>query len=141
MMGRPRRFKKAQDLAEEWERYKARCNDVPVVCHDFSAKNSQFVSAELRKSVTYTIEGFCVFAGIPRATFYEIYASKNEFQDIVARIKEECEVDAREKFELGVIPTQLAALWMGRHGYTAKTESKVEGAVPVVLAGADALED
>jgi hypothetical protein len=132
-VARPRRFKTAQDLAEEWERYKVRCNSTPVVCHDFSAKNSEFVSAELKKPVTYTIEGFCVFAKISRAQFYETYDGKPPFADIVTHMREECEIDARQKFELGVIPTQLAALWMGKYGYSAKTESRVEGAVPVVL--------
>ena len=38
-------------------------------------------------------------------------------------MREESEVDARHKFELGVIDPKLAALWMGRHGYGAKQES------------------
>ena len=91
--------------------------------HDFSAKNSEFVSAKLKRSVTYTIEGFCVWAGIARSNFYGTYAEDDRFRDIVTRMREECEVDARMKFELGVIDTKLAPLWMGRHGYSAKTEN------------------
>ena len=93
---------------------------------DFSAKNSEFVSKELKRSITYTIEGFCVFAGISRASFYERYAKEERFADIVTRMKEECEVDARAKFELGVIPSQLAGLWMSKHGYSTKTEEDRE---------------
>jgi hypothetical protein len=48
-------------------------------------------------------------------------------------MREECEVDAREKFELGIVPTALAALWMSKYGYSVKSESRVEGAMPVVL--------
>lgn len=122
-MGRPRRFKTVKALSEAWEQYKDWCNDQKVLTHDFSAKNSEFVSKELRRSVTYTIEGFCVWVGMPRQSFYATYASDDRFCDIVTRMKEECEVDARMKFELGIIDTKLAPLWMSRHGYNTKTEA------------------
>lgn len=139
--GRPRKFKSAKALADAWEQYKAWCNDQSVLTHEFSAKNSEFVSKELKRSVTYTIEGFCVWAGLARSNFYETYSEDEKFRDIVTRMKEECEVDARMKFELGAIPTQLAALWMSKHGYTTKTESDISGSVPVVISGGDQLED
>jgi hypothetical protein len=104
-----------------------------VLTHDFSSKNSEFVSKELKRSVTYTIEGFCVFAKISRAQFYETYADKQPYADTVTRMKEECEIDARKKFELQVIPSQLAGLWMSNYGYTTKTDSNIIGAVPVVI--------
>lgn len=126
-MPRPRKFKTAKALSDAWEGYKAWCNDREVLTHDFSAKNSEFVSAKLKRSVTYTIEGFCVWAGISRAAFYEYYASNERFVDIVTRMKEECEVDARMKFELGVIDTRLAPLWMSRHGYSTKNELSAPG--------------
>lgn len=122
-MGRPRKFKTAKALAEAWEAYKAWCNNQSVLTHDFSAKNSEFVSKELKRSVTCTIEGFCVWVGMARSIFYETYAGDPKFSDIVTRMREECEVDARMKFELGVIDPKLAALWMSRHGYGAKAES------------------
>lgn len=122
-MARPRRFKTAKALSDAWEQYKAWCNNQMVLAHEFSAKNSEFVSKELKRSVTYTIEGFCVREKIARAAFYEHYAPDKRFADIVTRMREECEVDARMKFELGVIDTKLAPLWMSRHGYSAKTES------------------
>lgn len=125
-MGRPRKFKTVKQLEEAWEAYKTDCNNQMVLTHDFSSKNSEFVSKELKRSVTYTIEGFCVFAGISRAAFYERYADNERYADIVTRMKEECEVDARAKFELGVIPSQLAGLWMSKHGYSTKTEGDKE---------------
>ena len=73
--------------------------------------------------MTCTIEGFCVWANISRSIFYDTYAADGRYSDIVTRMKEECEVDARMKFELGVIDPKLAALWMSRHGYGAKAES------------------
>lgn len=122
-MARPRRFKTAKALLDAWEQYKAWCNDQTVLTHEFSAKNSEFVSKELKRSVTYTIEGFCVWAGISRAAFYERYAGDERFADTVTRMREECEIDARMKFELGVIDTRLAPLWMSRHGYSTKSEN------------------
>lgn len=122
-MARPRRFKTAKALLDAWEQYKAWCNDQTVLTHEFSAKNSEFVSKELKRSVTYTIEGFCVWAGIARSIFYRTYAEDERFSDTVTRMREECEVDARMKFELGVIDTKLAPLWMSRHGYSTKLEN------------------
>lgn len=126
-MGRPRKFSSARKLEEAWEEYKKDCDNQMVLTHDFSSKNSEFVTAELKRSITYTIEGFCVFSGISRAAFYERYADNPKFADIVTRMKEECEVDARKKFELEVIPSRLAGLWMSKHGYsTAHPEKEHE---------------
>lgn len=131
-MGRPRKFKTMKQLEEAWEAYKTYCDNRMVLTHDFSSKNSEFVSKELQRSITYTIEGFCVYAGISRAAFYERYANNERYADMVTRMKEECEVDARQKFELGVIDPKLAGLWMSRHGYTIKTDSSME-LEPVVI--------
>ena len=125
-MGRPRKFKSAKQLEETWEEYKEYCDNQVVLTHDFSSKNSEFVSKELKRSITYTIEGFCVYAGISRASFYEHYAGNDRYTDSVTRMKEECEVDARKKFELQLIPSQLAGLWMSKHGYTTKVEQKAD---------------
>lgn len=140
-VGRPRKFKSVKALETAWEQYKEWCNDRPVLTHGFSPKNSEFVSQELRRSVTYTIEGFCVWARIARSNFYETYANDERFRDIVTRMKEECEIDARMKFELGIIDPKLAALWMSKHGYTTKMESDISGSVPVVISGDDEIED
>ncbi len=121
-MARPRKFRSPKALETKWEEYKNKCNNRVVLTHDFSSKNSEFVSAELRRSVTYTVEGFCVFLGISRQAFYDTYTEDERFLDIVTRIREECEIDAREKFELGVIPSQLAGLWMSKYGYTTKQD-------------------
>lgn len=140
-MGRQRKFNSVKALETTWVAYKNYCDNKMVLTHDFSSKNSEFVSAELRRSITYTIEGFCVFAGIARSSFYQIYGEDEKFSDIVTRMKEECEVDARSKFELGVIPSQLAGLWMSRHGYTTKNDTSVSGSIPVVISGGEELED
>ena len=125
-MARPRKIQSAKKLAEKWAEYKQYCNNRKVLVHDFSSKNSEFVSAELKKSVTYTIEGFCVYIGLSRQCFYDYYDKDERFADIVTRIREECETDAREKFELGVIPSQLAGLWMSKYGYSTKKDMAAE---------------
>jgi len=140
-MGRPRKFNSVKTLEQAWADYKENCNNQAVFVNDFSAKNSQFVSAKVKKAITYTIEGFCVWAGISRAAFYEHYASNPIFADTVTRMREECEVDARIKFEVGALPSQLAGLWMSKYGYSTKTDSSVTGAVPVVISGGEELED
>lgn len=123
-MGRPRKIKSVKALEEAWNEYKLYCDHQSVLTHEFSAKNSEFVSKKLQKSITYTIEGFCAYIGLSRSKFYETYAEDERFRDTVTRMREECEVDARTKFETGQIPSQLAGLWMSNYGYTTKTEAK-----------------
>lgn len=134
-MGRPRKIKSVKALEEAWEEYKKECDTQEVLAHEFSAKNSEFVSAELRRSITYTIEGFCVYIGLARSKFYDTYRDDPKYGDTVTRMREECEVDARRKFETGMIPTQLAGLWMSNYGYTTKADTKtsVTGAQVVIV--------
>mgnify|MGYP003623346529 CR=1 FL=1 len=41
-------------------------------------------------------------------------------------MREECEYDARRKFEIQAIPSQLAGLWMRKHGYSTKVENDMK---------------
>ena len=43
-------------------------------------------------------------------------------------MREECEGDAREKFELGYINPKLAGLWMSKYGYNTKEVNYNTGA-------------
>ena len=126
-MGRPLKIKSPEEMEQFWEAYKQECDNQEVLTHDFSSKNSEFVSAKLKRSITYTIEGFCVYLWIARSKFYETYANRKRYGDIVTRIREECEADARKKFELQIIPSQLAGLWMSKYGYTTKVENNLSG--------------
>lgn len=132
-MGRPRKFKSVKALEEAWKEYKDWCNNRVVRTHEFSAKNSEFVTAILKRSTTYTIEGFCVYVGMGRSRFYDTYAEDERFRDTVTRMREECEVDARMKFETGQIPTQLAGLWMSNYGYSTKTDNNTSVKNQVVI--------
>jgi len=110
-----------------WEEYKESCDSYKAVAHEFCRKTGAFVSAKINKPITYTIEGFCLYIGLDRSAFYDTYDTENsEFSNIVTRVREECEINARIKFETGQIPTQLSGLWMSKYGYTTSTNSKVE---------------
>lgn len=126
IMGRTPKIRSPEEMEESWENYKKECNNQKVLTHDFSSKNSEFVSAELRRSITYTVEGFCIYMKISRQQYYGKYSKTKRYIDIVTRIREECEVDARKKFELQIIPSQLAGLWMSKYGYSNKTETDIE---------------
>lgn len=138
-MGRKLKISSVKEMEKMWEAYKAECDSQEVLTHDFSSKNSEFVTAKLKRSITYTIEGFCIFIGISRTAFYKTYAETKKYVDIVTRMKEECEVDARKKFELGVIPSQLAGLWMSKHGYSTKTETNLSGTLNAEITKLDKL--
>ena len=128
-MGRTLKIGSKKKMKELWEEYKNECDNQMVLTHDFSSKNSEFVSKKLRRSVTYTIEGFCVYADISRQAFYKNYANDEKYVDIVTRMREECEVDARKKFELQVIPSQLAGLWMSKYGYSTRQDTNVSASL------------
>lgn len=133
-MGRPRKFKSPKALEDAWEEYKNWCDNQEVLTHEFSAKNSEFVSARLKRYTTYTIEGFCAWCKMARSAFYQTIGNDERYSDIFTRMREECEIDARRKFEMGMIDTKLAPLWMSKHGYSAKPEEKqVENEVKVII--------
>lgn len=140
-MARPRKFKNPKEMEIKWEEFKEYCDNKTAICHEFSSSKGTFVSVELKKPITYTIEGFCVYIGILRQDFYDIYANNKKFYDIVTRIREECEIDARRKFEQGTIPTQLSGLWMSKYGYTNKQETTSSSTVTVNDNFLDALSD
>ena len=120
-------FRSKKQLLGKWEAYKKYCDSRTVLVHEFSAKNSEFVSKELKRSITYTIKGFAVWCGMTEQNFYATYSKDSKFESVIARMKEECEMDARSKFELGIIDPRLAGLWMSNYGYTTKAESNISG--------------
>lgn len=128
-------------MRDAWEEYKQKCDNHIVIKTEFSQKESRFVTANIPSPITYTIKGFCSFIGLTEAGFYTTYNKDERFKLVIARMKEECENDARAKFETGTIPSQLSGLWMSHYNYTTKTDANVSGSVPVVISGADDLED
>lgn len=118
-----KKFRTVKAMQEAWEQYKEECDNKTVLTHEFSAKNSEFVSANLKRSVTYTFKGFALFCGMTEQNFFATYRNDPKFESVIARMREECEIDAREKFELGCIDPKLAGLWMSNYGYSTKTEA------------------
>ena len=128
-------------MREAWEEYKKICDENTVVKTEFSQRTAQFVTAEIPSPITYTLKGFINYIGLTEAGFYTTYNKDERFKSVIARMKDECETDARKKFETETIPSQLSGLWMSNYGYTTKTAANVSGAVPVVISGGEELED
>lgn len=132
-MARARKFSGAAALEKAWGEYKAHCDGKTVVTTSFSQKTGQFVTATIPHPVTYTIKGFCAFIGMTEAAFYALYNKEPKLELVIARMKQECEIDAREKFENGTLDSRLAGLWMSHYGYTNRTDAQVSNNVDVTI--------
>lgn len=133
-----RRFKSKADLENAWIDYKKDCDSKKITSEIVSTKELIAAEVKFRRPITYTIEGFCVFAGLSRQAFYMDYANNDKYRNIVDRMREECEVDQRTKFEQGVINPKLAGMWMSRYeGYAQKIEQKeeIKNAVTIMYDG------
>ena len=124
-----RKIESPEQMEQLWEKYKEYCDNYQVTQTEFSGKESRFVEGTVKKPITYTIEGFCVYIGLARSKFYETYAESEEYRDIVTRMRDESEADVRKKFETGTIPTQLSALWMSKFGYATKQQTDINASM------------
>lgn len=124
-----RKISSPEQMEQLWENYKEYCDNYQVTQTEFSGKESRFVEGTVKKPITYTIEGFCVYIGLARSKFYETYAESEEYRDIVTRMRDESEADVRKKFETGTIPTQLSALWMSKFGYATKQQTDINASM------------
>ena len=124
-----RKISSPEQMEQLWEQYKEYCDNYQVTQTEFSGKESRFVAGTVKRPITYTIEGFCVYIGLARSKFYETYAESEEYRDIVTRMRDESEADVRKKFETGTIPTQLSALWMSKFGYATKQQTDVNASM------------
>ena len=122
-----------KSMAEAWEKYKEHCDGQTAIRTEFSQRTSEFVTAVVPAPITYTIKGFCLHNGMTEQNFYATYNKNERFESVVARMKDECEIDARRKFENNTINSRLAGLWMSNYGYTTKAESKDEIRNSVVI--------
>ena len=124
-----RKISSPEQMEQLWEQYKEYCDNYQVTQTEFSGKESRFVAGTVKRPITYTIEGFCVYIGLARSKFYETYAESEEYRDIVTRMRDESEADVRKKFETGTIPTQLSALWMSKFGYATKQQTDINASM------------
>ena len=136
-----RRFASPDDMWMEYQAFSDHCASHTVKRTTFSQQLAKHVTEDIPSPVSKSINGFCVYAGINRKTFDETYGHDPVFDDVIERMMRDCETDAREKFEDGTIPAQLAALWMGSYGYSTKQEQDITGGVPVVITGEGDLKD
>lgn len=136
-----RRFSSPEEMLEEYNRFKQKCASHTVKRTTFSQSLAKHITEEIPSPVTCSINGFCVFARINKNNFYDTYSHDPAYADVISYITQDCEADAREKFEDGAIPAQLAPLWMGAYGYSTKQEQNIKGGVPVVITGEGDLKD
>ncbi len=104
------KIKTLKQFENAWEAYKHECDNQMVLSHVFCSKTSEFVSKELKHRITYSINGFCSFLKLSRSTFHNIYENNEIFSDLVARIREECEVDELKKLQTGEISIKLSEM-------------------------------
>lgn len=119
-------------LARMWEEYKAHCDSYTIK----QVVNSTYTNPdgtttgksvkEILSPISYTKVGFLAYIGLTRQSFHATYEQDPAYTDIVARIRLECEVDVRAKFETGQINSRLAPLWMSKYGYGTKADASVE---------------
>lgn len=121
-----------------WEQYKDHCDHQKVLTYNYNASSKQYIPQELQKCITYTLEGFCVYVGLSRTAFRERYESDPKYADLVTRMREECEVDAWNKFELQQLPPQLAGRWMDRYAAAAQETESTSTLDRILEAVADA---
>ena len=130
------------DIEELWEEYKHKCDTNVVTETKYDPMTHETINVEILRPISYTIKGFCAYLYITYSAWQASYANDIFYEDIVDKIKLECEADVRAKFETRQIPTGLAALWMSKYGYAAKNEQEISGGgVPVVIKGEEDLSD
>ena len=117
---------KPDEMWQKWEEFKEYCDHEMVIRTEFSQKASEFVTASIPAPITYTIKGFCKFIGMTEQNFFATYNKNKKFELVISRMKEECEIDARKKFENGTINSRLAGLWMSHYGYTTNNNVNAE---------------
>ena len=135
--GIPRKISSPDEMASLWDAYKEYCDTYTIPRTEFSQRESKHVTTYVLSPVTYTIKGFCVYIGLARKAFYDTYDKDAAYTHVIARMREDAEEDAREKFESRVIDTRLAPLWMSHYDYRLPAQRRDEDmtAAVEVLAG------
>lgn len=124
---RRKRINTVAELREAWLDYRSACDGATALRTEFCHKTGEFVTGEIPAPITCTIKGFCRFIGMSEANFYLTYDRRERFSDEIARMKQDCELDARAKFENGTLNPRLAGLWMSNYGYGACVEAHLGG--------------
>lgn len=87
-VGRPRKYKSADELYQKFVEYKNDCKNNPWIQIDFVGKDAKQVKRPL--TVPFTKEGFSIFAGHCEWNSIKDYRNESqEFAQIVTRIENE----------------------------------------------------
>ena len=122
--GRPAVIQSPDELLNLWNEYKTYCDNKPATITEFSNRLGDFVTKTVIKPISYTIEGFAVFCGLSRQSFYDTYINPDSeinkrfnsaFADILSHVRDECIMDIKGKLEQGVIDSKLAGIMLGRY--------------------------
>ena len=126
----------AEDMAERFEEYlqSDKCMNHTKKKTIIDEETFQAVVVDVPAPRSPTIKGFCLYCGTSSPTWCQHYADNPEFEEIVKKITEFCEIEVRGMFEDGEISASLAGLWMGGYGYSTKAKQDINGGVPVVIA-------
>ena len=110
-----RKIKSPDELEQKWNEYKSYCDNYTVERTEFSQRGERFITATIKKPITYTIIGFCRYLNISRVCFNDTYGNDPDYTSMITRVRDEVQDDARVKFESGVIDSKLANLWLGKY--------------------------
>lgn len=122
------RFRSAASMWETWCKYKEDCNNRTKIVTTFSQREGRHISETVPAPVSYSFKGFCLFCGMTEQNFNATYehANNEKFESVISRMKEECEIDTKEKLESGQIESRMSGLLLSRYGYSNTVEQKTD---------------
>lgn len=138
------KFRTPKSMWDAWCRYKDDCDGRTKKMTSFSQKEGRYVIDDVPAPVSYSFKGFCLYVGMTEQNFYATYldSNKDRFESVIARMKDECEIDTKEKLETGQIESRLSGLLLSRYGYSTTVEAKTDfSKIDELIKGIDRLAD
>lgn len=134
------RFRSASSMWDAWCEYKNDCDSRTKSVTSFSQREGRHITEIIPAPVSYSFKGFCLYVGMTEANFNATYehSNKDKFESVIARMKDECEIDTKEKLETGQIESRLSGILLSRYGYSTsvKTETDLTN-IDNLIAGID----
>lgn len=138
------KFRTPKSMWDAWCEYKVDCDGRTKKQTTFSQREGRHITEEIPAPVSYSFKGFCLYVGMTEQNFYATYINKNrdKFESVIARIKDECEIDTKEKLETGQIESRLSGLLLSRYGYSTTVEQKTDFTnIDKLIEGIDRMAD
>lgn len=139
-----RTFLTPESMWDAWCEYKDNCNGRTKKQTTFSQREGRHITEEIPAPVSYSFKGFCLYVGMTEQNLYATYYNKNRdvFEPVLARIRDECEIDTKEKLETGQIESRLSGLLLSRYGYSTTVEQKTDFTnIDKLIEGIDRMAD